>query len=319
MLKQLFNTVGRVLRFIGSLILAAIMVVVTWAFWGYYQDITLQKKFTQEGQLRTVTVNQATYNQQSWRDVLTNTAYLTFQDRGKTYATRYTVGPGYIGSGDRVQLYYHPDYDSFQQPFTETHPDVSARESRLVRWSMISTFRMENKLLLLCLVLTTVSFFLVSGVIVTLVPIPFLQVIARFLVMLIMLIVSVYFTYDTYEYFQYYQHLKTNSRDVSVQVLSTDRRRQWRSTHSRHDLTDPIYYYQATVQYENQKRIIAISQSDFKILKPGATLQALYDESFDDLMSANFPPNYWLLAVPIFFWIVTLVLVRASLMSRQKN
>lgn len=319
MFRNLFSTLGRILSFIGSFILTAILVVVTWAFWGYYQGVILQNKFAQEGQLRTVTIGQATYDQRSWRDVLTNTAYLTFQDHGKTYTTRYAVGPGYVGLGDQVQLLYHPDYDAFQQPPVETHSEPSVRESRLVRWSTVSTFSNETKLLLLCLVLTTVAFFMASGLIVTILPLRFLQDIARLALALILLIVAAYFSYDTFQYFQYYQQLKANGQQITVQVLDTDRRQQARSSHGRHRLADPIYYYQATVQYQQQKRKIAINKTDFETLKPGATLRALYAESLDDLMSVHYPPDYMLIAVPVFFWIVALVVIRTSFVRPSKK
>jgi hypothetical protein len=319
MFHKLFTTLGRAYSFLISLIVSAILVVATWMFWGFYQDVMLQKKFAEEGQLRTVTITQAEYGQRSWRDILSNNAYLTFRDHGKTYTTRYVMGPDYVGSGDQVRLFYHPAYDSFKQPLPETHPTPSIRESRLVRWNVISTLSHENQLLLLCVVLATVSFFMVSGLIVSIVPIKFLQDIARVLVVLILLVVSVYFTYETYQYFQYYQHLKTNGHEVTVQVLTTDRHRKWHNSHSRHDLIGPVYRYQATVLYQRQKRIIAISQSDFETLKPGATLRTLYDESLNDLMSVGYPLDHWFLVVPVFFWVITLVLMRTGFVSRPKK
>ncbi|UFH53293.1 hypothetical protein [Spirosoma sp. KNUC1025] len=317
MLKQLFSTLGRIYSFVMSLIVAAILGVITWAAWVYYQDALLQKQFMQEGQRISVLVDQGEQKQRSWRDVLGNSTYLTFQYKGKAYTTRFVMDSGYVGSGDRVQLLYHPAHDAFRQPRNELRYDHSNRKSRLVQWTTVRSFTTENKWLFLCLVLTTATFFLLTGIIVTILPIGFLQTIARLVLTVELLIATVFFTYDTYQYFQYYNHLKTNGHEVAVQVLDTSRRAVGNSS-GRNNHT-PLYTYEATIQYQQQERVIPISEDDYDTLKPKDTLKAYYDVSVDDFMSVDYPPNYWLIFVPVFFGFISILLLRSSLERKPQK
>ncbi len=315
MLQKLFAAIGRLYTFLMSLVVAAILGVTTWGFWGFYQETRLQNQFISEGKLLSVRIQQAEHQQRSWRDMLSNTAYLTFAYRGKTYNTRFVSDTTYVGEGDRVQLLYHPAYDAFRQPRSAIHFDQSTRKSRLIGWTTIRAFSDENRLLLLCIILSAASFFFISGVIVTLIPIPFLQGIARFALVVALAIGTVFFAYDTYQYFHYYQHLKTSGREVTVRVLDTDRRSLGRGGSRR----THWYNYEATIRYQQQERVIAISQADFETLKPSDTLQAYYDESVNDFMSVTYGPDYWLILVPTFFGLLTILFLRAGFVSQQQN
>lgn len=317
MLRQLFNTVGRIYSFIMSLIIAAVMGVVTWAFWGYYQDVRLQKQFTQEGQSLSVLVSKGEQKHRSWRDMISNSTYLTFQYKGKSYTTRFVMDSGYVGSGDRVRLLYHPEYDAFRQPRNEIYYAPSDRKSRLVEWTTVRSFADENKLLFLCLVLTTVSFFLISGLIATIIPIGFLQNIARLVLTVVLMLAAIFFTYDTYQYFHYYQQLKTNGREVAVQVLDT-RRKAVGNNSGKHNHS-PLYTYEATIHYQRQERVIPISEEDYETVKPKDTLKAYYDDSANDFMSVNYPPDYWLVFVPAFLWFISIMLLQSFLGSKQQK
>ena len=316
MLQKLFTGLGRVYSFIMSLIVAAILAVTTWALWGLYQEVRLQGEFVKEGQLLSVTVARADHDQRTWRDILGNSAYLTFRYKGKGYTPRFVMDSTYVGEGARVQLLYHPVHDAFRQARDDVRFDQSTRKSRLIGWTTIQSFTNENRLLLLCLILSTASFFFISGVIVTVVPIPFLQDIARLLLVVAVAIGAAFFTYDTYQYYQYYQHLKTNGRVVAVRVLDTDQRsigrgRGYRKTH--------WYRYEATIRYQAQERVIPISKDDFETVKPNDTLKAYYDESVNDFLSVNYGPDYWLAIVPAFFWLMTILLIRSGFTSQQNN
>lgn len=317
MLRQLFSTLGRIYSFIMSLIIAAVMGVVTWAFWGYYQDVRLQKQFTQEGQSLSVLVSRGEQKHRSWRDMISNSTYLTFQYKGKSYTTRFVMDSGYVGSGDRVRLLYHPVYDTFRQPRNEIQYAPSDRKSRLVEWTTVRSFTDENKLLLLCLVLTTISFFLMSGVIVTIIPIGFLQDIARLVLTVVLTLAAIFFTYDTYQYFRYYQQLKTNGREVAVQVQDTYRRAVGNNS-GKHNHT-PLYTYEATVHYQQQERVIPISEADYETLKPKDTLKAYYNDSVNDFMSVDYRPDYWLVFVPAFLWFISIMLLRSFWGSQQQK
>ncbi|MVM30409.1 hypothetical protein GO755_10220 [Spirosoma sp. HMF4905] len=307
MFKELLSSLGRLYNFVISSIVAIILVITTWAFWGLYQDSLLQSQFIREGKLLSVTVDQANQKQRSWRDILGNSTYLTFPYQGKTYTTRFVMDSGYVGSGDRVKLLYHPVYDAFRQPRSEVRFDKAERKSRLVEWTSIRDFTNEHKLLLLCFVLTTASFFMISGVIVTLIPLTFLQDIARFILVVELLIAAVFFTYDTWKYFQYYQHVKTAGQEVTVKVLDTARRSKGRNTSS----SWKWYDYDATVRYQRQERVIPISEDDYDHLKPNDSLKAFYDESANDFMSVDFSPDYMHIFVPLFFWGISLILIRS--------
>ena len=314
MLQQLVSTLGRVYNFVISLIVAAVLGIVTWGFWQYYQDTRLQNRFVQEGQRISVLVDKGEQKHRSWRDMISNSTYLTFQYKGKAYTTRFVMDSGYVGSGDRVQLLYHPVYDAFRQPRNEIRYDQSNRKSRLVEWSTVRSFTDENKLLFLCIILTTASFFLIAGVMATIIPVGFLQDIARFVLMVELMIAAVFFTYDTYQYFQYYQHLKTNGHEVAVQVLDTRRKAVGNNTRNTAWKT---YTYEATIQYQQQERVIPISEDDYETLKPKDTLKAYYDASVNDFMSVNYPPDYWLVAVPAFFLLISILLLRSFLGRKQ--
>ena len=313
MFQKLLTTLGRVYSFIMSLVVAAILAVTTWAFWGLYQDVRLQTEFVKEGQLVSVTVDQAEHQQRTWRDILSNSAYLTFRHKGKDYTSRFVADTTYVGEGDRVQLLYHPAHDAFRQPRDEVNFDQSNRKSRLIQWTTIRSFTDENRLLLLCLLLSTASFFFISGVIVTIIPIPFLQDIARLLFIVALVVGAAFFTYDTYQYFNYYQHLKTSGHEVAVRVLDTDRRSIGRGGSRR----THWYRYEATIRYQAQERVIPISEADFETLKPNDTLTAYYDESVNDFMSVKYGPDYWLVIVPAFFLLITILLIRSGFTSKK--
>lgn len=314
MLQQLANTLGRVYSFLISLIFTAVLCLVTYGFWEYYRDVRLENQFAQEGRLVAVTVDQAAQKQRSWRDALSHSTYLTFRYNEKEYTTRYVMDSSYVGSGDRVELLYHPAYDAFRQARNEVHFDRSTQKSRLVNWTTIRSFTDENKLLLLCILLTTASFFLVTGVLATIMPVGFLQAIARLVFTVEVVIATIFLTYDTYQYFQYYQHLKANGHAVAVRVLDTHRRVVGNNTES---TAWKLYNYDATIHYQRQERVIPISENDFETAKPGDTLRAYYDESVNDFMSVDFPPDYWLIVLPAFFGLLSVLFVRALFTSQH--
>lgn len=314
MRNQFLTSIGRIYNFLISLIVAVFLCSITWVCWGLYQDSRLQTQFVREGKLRSVTIGEANQQQRSWRDILSNATYLTFSEQGKSYTTRFVMDGKFVGSGDRVQLLYHPDYDAYRQPSSEVKFDQSKRKSRLIDWTSIRDFSNENKLLLLCLVLTTASFFMISGVIVTLVPLTFLQDIARFILVTELLITSIFFTYDTWRYYQYYQHIKVSGQEVAVQVLETDRRAKHQNSKSS---SWRQYVYRATIRHQQQERVIPISEADYESLKPNDSLKVYYDKSVNDFMSVDYSLDYEQVIVPMFFWLITFVLIRPTFVRKK--
>lgn len=309
MFQQFFSILGRIYQFMVSLVITALLGLATWVCWGFYEEASLQSRFASEGRLVSVRVSEVSHEQRSWRDVLGNSAYLTVQYQGRPYTTRFVTDTTFVSEGDRVSLLYHPDYDALRQP-EPAHQNPAFHKSRLIRWSTINEFTIENKLLLLCFVLATAFFFYGSGVLTMLIPVPFLQDMARLVLTIELFAVAVFFAYDTYAYFQYYQGLKTHGRAVAVTVLDTHRRSV--GGKSRHGW----YEYQANVRRNNQAYTIPISEADYDMAKPGHVLRAIYDESMPDLMSADFPPDYKRLFIPVFFGVFAVILLRSTLRRR---
>lgn len=302
MFRQITNALGRLYNFVVSLVVALLLGVATWGMWQYYRDVYLQDEFLKRGVPLTVLVTQADQQQRSWRDIFNNSTYLTVSYQGKAYSCRYVMDSGYVDTGDRVKLLYHPAYDAFRQAHAVLTLNESNQKSRLIGWSSIRDFSPLHRLLLLCLLLSTASFFFISGVLVSIVPIPFLQAIARFIFVVALGCAALFYTYDTVAYFRYYQRLKTEGQSVSVPVLATNR-----TTHGRRYRW---YQYEATIQHRGQKRVIPISEDEFDKATPASSMMVRYNASVDDLMSAGYTPSYGLIVVPLFFALLVFVLIR---------
>ncbi|GAB3706566.1 hypothetical protein GCM10027592_40170 [Spirosoma flavus] len=308
-MKEVFTWIGHLYNFVISLLVTSLLGVVTWGCWQLYQEAHLDNLFVKEGQRQIVQVGKADMKHRSWRDWLGNTVYLTFTYQGKDYTTRYVANDHFVGRGDTVQLLYIPKYDTFRQPARPAQKNQSVRKSRLVGWTTIRDFNQETALLLLCVILGTAFLFLASGLIVTIIPVPFLQTMARIVLVAELLIATVFLTYDTWQYLKYYQRLKEQGQTVSVQVIDT--RRHVVGGHSSRNSID-WYDYEATVRYQTQEWIIVISEHDYDILKPKDSLQALYSPSVNDLMAADAPHDYVRIFMPLVFGLITFILLRSA-------
>ncbi|WP_461039603.1 hypothetical protein [Spirosoma harenae] len=296
-----------------SVILTAVLGVITWLCWGFYQEEVLQSRFMKEGKPISVTVDQAERERRSWRDILGNSVYLHFTYQGKPYTTRYVMTDTYVSSGDQVQLLYHPTIDAFRQPGRVVVFNQYAGKSRLVNWTTVRDFSNENKLLVLCIILATAFLFMASGIIVSILPIPFLRSSVQLILIVELVAVAIFFTYDTWKYHQYYQSMKAQGHPEMVKVISTHRHSYHRSSRHRH--WSEWYDYYAYISFKGQQRTIAISEEDYESLKPNDPLKALYDPSVDDLMSADYSFEFKKIAVPVFFWLIALVVLRAGFSS----
>ncbi|GAB2537738.1 hypothetical protein [Spirosoma aerophilum] len=313
MLQNFFAVISRMYNFLISLIVAVILGVSTWVSWQYYQESVLQSEFVKEGKLVSVRVSEADHTQRSWRDILANSAYLTITYAGKTYTSRYVMDSTYVGNGDRVAMLYHAGYDKLRQPDSEVKFDRSTRTSRLIDWTSIRDFTNLHRLLFLCLLLTTASFFFISGVIVSVIPISLLSNMARLLFVFVLLLGGVFFSYDVWAYIRYYNHLKHEGKEVKVRVVNTDRISQGRSSKAH------WYDYRATIVHQQKERVIPISEDDFTALKPGDNLSALYDSSVDDYMSSDFVADYWKVVVPLFFFLLCYLFGRPTFNRRPAS
>jgi hypothetical protein len=311
MFKQLIKAISEIYRFIISLIVIVILGGATYVCWMLYDDMLLQKQFATEGQLITVPVKDIDLKQRSWRDIIGNMEYLTVDYQGKDYSVRYVRDSSFVSSGDQIKLLYLPEKDAFRQPDNIDHFRQTTNKSRLVQWTTVRDFTIEHKMLLMCLVLSTASFFFIAGFIATYIPVPLLQDLARILLTIEFIVGTIFLTYDSWAYYQYYNRLKTKGQEISVKVLDTNRRVFGRSSRNH------WYTYEATVRYQ-QERIIRISEDDYDRLKPGSSLNVVYDSSVDDMMSVNYPAGFSQAILPVFFGFLTVIAIRSGF-SRIKR
>ncbi|ADB38033.1 hypothetical protein [Spirosoma linguale] len=302
MFRQIVTALGRLYSFVASVVVALLLGVATWGMWHYYRDVYVQDEFLKKGVATTVLVTQAEPQQRSWQDLFSNSTYLTVGYKGKAYSCRYVMDSGYVDTGDRVKLLYHSEYDAFRQAHAVLTFNESNRKSRLIGWSSIRDFTPLHRLLLLCLLLSAASFFFISGLVVCILPIPFLQTIARFILVVALGCAAVFYTYDIITYFRYYQQLKTAGHAISVPVLSTNR-----TTHGR---KYSWYEYEATIQHRGRERVIPISEDEFDKATPASSMMVRYNASVDDLMSVGYTPTYGLMVVPLFFGLLVFLLIR---------
>ncbi|GAB4024249.1 hypothetical protein [Spirosoma gilvum] len=308
MWQQFFKTVGSIYNFLIAVLLSVVLGVVTWGCWQLYQEARLQSEFVREGKSISVKVDEAQHDQRSWQDILGNSAYLAFRYQGKSYTTRYSMADNYVGTGDQVVLLYHPSYDTFRQPERVAPAHQSIKQSALVNWSSLRSVSKENQLLLFCIILATAFLFMASGVILSILPLDSLRYIIQSVLVIELLIAAVFFTYDIWTYFQYYQALKAKGHPETAVVVSTNRHAFPRSNSSD---WDDWYDYDATVNFQHQKRVIPISEDDYDSLKPNDSIRVIYDPSVDDVMSADYAADYKQILVPVAFWVIALVLLRS--------
>jgi hypothetical protein len=321
MFQKLFGALANFYILVISLLVSVGLIGATWICWKFYEDVSLQSEFVEEGELRSVVVRQVQQEQRSWLDILGNSEYISFDYAGKPYTTRYVHTTNYIGEGDRVQLLYHPKYDAFLQPVSESHMQEAIPTSRLIGWTLFD-MSTETKWLLFSLLLTSITFFFVSGTILKLVSIPFLQYMNRLLFGLELLTFAGFMSYMTWEYFQLYQHLKNSGQETTVRVLDAHRvsyrhssRTRRRSSRSHYGL----YSYEATIQYQQQKRVIPISEDDFETVKPDDTLSTYADKSMNEFMSVDYSPDYGRLLASLFCWVLAFFALFPSIASRKKT
>ena len=302
MFRDLVVFLGRLYRFFISLVVIAFLTVAAWFMWHFYEDEKLQNRFLKEGQVVEVLVTDVDRSERSFRDRLGNCAYVAFPYHQKIYNTRFVSDTTWVSPGDRIQLLYHAQRDEFRQQHVESKP--GRMTSRLINWSSINGFNQEHKLLTGFLVVITSLFFFAGGVLVCITGWTFLQTIARFVLVIVLAIAALFFTYDTWEYYRYYQHVKTHGQPMDVTVLDTDKHRIGRNTRSS---AFTRYQYQATFHNQAGEWAAPITADEYEMLKPTDHLRVLYDKALNDFMSTTYSGDYWQAVVPVFFWVLFLV------------
>jgi len=315
MIRDIFAFLGRLYQGVVSLVLVAVLAVIAWGLWHFYNEARLANRFRREGQPVTVTIEETDWSRRKWQDAVSNSVYVMFHHNNKLYTTRCVVDTVWFSEGDRLPLLYHPQLDQFHQIKVDQKP-LAAPKSRLVEWSSLSRLDVEHQMLFLLLLVVTLFFFFTGGLVVRLTNWTFIQVIAQLVLVFLLGVAALFFTYETVAYRQYYQQLKANGRPAEATVVTTQRERIGRSRRSTNLFES--YRYQATVRFREKERIVAITEHDYEKLKTGDRLPVLYDASQDDLMPSDYPGSSDLVKVAIGLWII-FVGVGWALLFRKKG
>ncbi|WP_234736879.1 hypothetical protein [Tellurirhabdus bombi] len=303
MFQSLIRFVGRLYALIWSFIIIAFLAFVAWLLWHFYGEARLDRQFTEAGERVRVQVKAVDSERRTWFD-LGQSVYLSFDYKNKRYTTRYVFDTTWANEGDYIQLLYHPQVDEFRQVPTVQKANSSRLVSRLIRWSSLHTLSTEHKMLGGFLFILLFLFFYAGGVVVGLTGWTFPQQIARFTLLLALGAAALFFTYETVTYYRYYQRIRVNGKPMEVTVLETDRHSVGHSRSS----SFKQYNYEVVFRYQNQERVAPITEDEYDVLKPQSRLRVLHDEALDDFMSATYPGDYLKILVPLFFWILFIIL-----------
>jgi len=314
MLQQLLDVLKRVFTVLVLLLQIAVVGGMLWFLWPVYEEAALQRRFDQEGRIVRVRIDEVNFEQRTWLDAFQNAVYITFRHDTRLYTTRFLTDTVAVDKGQMVNVLYHPSLDAFRQPAL-SRPSAQLTVSRLVRWTIADDLSGANKLLSVLVVLAVVLFFLVSGLINYLIPVPTLQWLSKLALFATLFGVAAFITYDAAGRYQYWNRLRATSQPDEAIVLSTNK------THStsRRNRSFSTYAYQATVQFRQQKREIAITEAEYGTRTKGDRLQVLYSSALNDLMSVHYvlPPEVYI--IPLLFWGILLLGVWLTLNPRKRK
>lgn len=295
-MTALISSARTVLRIVIMLAGAAVFGLLAWGSWQLYENENLGQQFSVEGRPVVVQVTATDQRSRTWYDEFGSPVYITFNYNNRAYTTRCLQDSGWISEGDRLTLLYHPAMDAFRQPGKRIHfNNGNADHSRLLHFSITGAWTDERKWLALTLAFSTVLTLIVLGLITSLINIPILKFLGRFIVTAGIFAAALYFTYNHWQYKKYYNQIKDNGRPMMVTVLSTD-------AFARSKKNSWWYRYEARVQYDRSQKVIPIEEEDYNQLKPNDPLQVLYNRELRDLMPANYTPDNSNLWVALFMW-----------------
>ena len=143
------------------------------------------------------------------------------------------------------------------------------------------------------------------------IQIPLLQGLGRFMITGVIVIGALYFTYNGWHYYQYFKKIKNYSREETVTVLET-------GSHARSKRNNWFYYYDATVQFQNEHKVIPIEEEDYQKLRPNDTLKVLYNSEEHDMMPVNYTADHSNLLVALFMWCFAAFFVWTGFFKRKK-
>jgi hypothetical protein len=312
MAKKHISAIRNFLRLVMMLIFALIIGFLAWGSWQLHENEKLSQQFIVEGQPVVVQVTATDRQRRTWYDPFTNPVYITFNYHNHSYTTRYLQDSGWVSVSDRLSLLYHPQLDAFRQPGNRIHFTRQNDRSQLIQFSIANMWSDERKWFILSLGLSTVFAFILLGMLNSIVEVPLLQHLGRFIITGLVLCGALYFSYNSWQYYNYYQKIKDNNSKLTTTVLSTD-------YHARSKGSDWRYMYNARVQYGNEQKMIPIEKEDYNKLRPKDQLPVLYNKELNDMMPENYTRDHSNLLVALIMWGFTILFTWTNFFSKKKR
>lgn len=311
MVKGILSSVRSFFRLVMMLVFAVVLGVLAWGSWQLYKNEKELQQFIQEGQPVKVQVTATDRQNRTWYDQFSNKVYITFNYNNRLYTTRYIQDSGWVNAGDKVSLLYHAGEDGFRQLNRPMHFNKPTTNSRLISFSFMGRWNEGQKWLLLTLMLSTVFALVAIGIISSLVTIPLLGALGRFIITGLVVCGALYFTYNAWQYNQYYNKIKNNSQQETVTVLGTN-------SHARSKRNSWFYDYDATVQFGNEQKTIPIDEEDYEKLKANDKLQVLYNKEENDMMPVNYSADHTNWYVALFMWGFAIFFLYTNFFKRKQ-
>lgn len=284
---------GSIARFIGSLVLTAIVGLLAWFFYQQHLDQQQYKRIVATGHPVTVTITEASLDQRTWTDAFLNVAYLSFRYQQKDYTIRYKQDSIWLSPGDRIALYYSAAADAFRQPKAYATVPDNRRQSRLIGYTFLNSWNTDRKWGLATIALVALFVMLLCGLLATITHLEFLRTAGRLIFLALLLAGAAYLIYNTWRYYQYFNQVKKGALEETVRVVSTGR-------HAVSRRSSWWYTYEATILHHQQERVIPIEEAEYDRLKAGDPLQVYYNPRLNDMMSVNHTPEHTNLLAALF-------------------
>lgn len=311
MVKGILSSVRNFFRLVMMLVFAVVLGVLAWGSWQLYKTEKELQQFIKEGHPINVQIIATDRQNRTWYDQFSNKVYITFNYNNRLYTTRYIQDSGWVNAGDKVSLLYHPGTDGFRQLNRPMHFNKPTTSSRLISFSFMGRWNEGQKWLLLTLLLATVFALVTIGAINSVVTIPMLGLLGRFIITGLVVCGALYFTYNAWQYNQYYSKIRNNSKSETVTVLGTN-------SHARSKRNSWFYDYDATVQFGNEQKTIPIEEEDYERLKPNDKLEVLYNKEENDMMSVNYSADNTNWFVALFMWAFAIFFLYTNFFKRKQ-
>lgn len=311
MVKGILSSVRNFFRLVMMLVFAVVLGVLAWGSWQLYKNEKELQQFIKEGHPINVQIIATDRQNRTWYDQFSNKVYITFNYNNRLYTTRYIQDSGWVNAGDKVSLLYHAGADGFRQLNRPMHFNKPTTSSRLISFSFMGRWNEGQKWLLLTLLLATVFALVTIGAINSVVTIPMLGLLGRFIITGLVVCGALYFTYNAWQYNHYYSKIRNNSKSETVTVLGTN-------SHARSKRNSWFYDYDATVQFGNEQKTIPIEEEDYERLKPNDKLEVLYNKEENDMMSVNYSADNTNWFVALFMWAFAIFFLYTNFFKRKQ-